>query len=349
MNKSRAIGRVEMMFKNFKRVFLLSVMIILHSSNSYACAFVSFPYDLKNEYDLLFTAKAKSCNTINGQGYLNLSVERIWKGKDKQNYTLRYVSCTEPYWQIDQSFMLVANYMEDEKFIKRPFIIACGHAVIEIEHNALGLAKTIWEHIEFKVFYKALNVLLDPNFGLGEPLYDYRKFGSLGSAAYYYINVLVLIGFLILILLSPLYVFRIAKRNAKRGKTTKGTIQIWSFFVIIPAILVLTIVFSGLKISMDSRVVIDTIYGIFYIPTCLLLLKNFEIKKPLFIIYSIYASLMSVLSGLMVIAFELNDYSIIFKQYMLTVAVLFAILIFILHIKSMKKPETNQDDTRNLT
>ncbi|PCI55473.1 MAG: hypothetical protein COB36_07570 [Alphaproteobacteria bacterium] len=269
-----------MMFKNLKRIFLLSVMIILHSSNSYACMFSYFPSNLMDDHDLLFTAKVKSCRTINNQVYVDLSVKKLWKGEGKHIYTAQIDSCGK-FLSIGSNIMLVADYTENDDFIKIPNLGLCSHPTKSIDYNALSMAQNYWFLAEHGFLFIALTTPEDPNYNLGEPLYDYRTFGSFGSTAYYYMNVIILIGSLILILLSPLYVFRIAKRNEKQGKRTKGIIQMWAFFVIMPAIFVLTILFGE------------------------------------------------------------------FRMYVLTAAVLFAILIFILHIKSLKKPKTNQEETRN--
>lgn len=115
--------------------------------------------------------------------------------------------------------MLVADYTKNGDFIKIPNLGHCSHPTKSIDYNALSMARNYWFLARYDLLFTVLTTPEDPNYNLGEPLYDYRTFGSIGSTVYYYINVIILIASLILILLSPLYIFRIAKRNTKLGKT----------------------------------------------------------------------------------------------------------------------------------
>lgn len=155
---------------------------------------------------------------INNKGYVDLSVKRLWKGKGKRIYITQLDSC-ENFWSIGSNIMLVADYTENGDFIKIPNLHHCSHSIKSIDYNAFSMAQDYWFLAEHGFLFIVLTTPEDPNYNLGEPLYDYRTFGSFGNTAYYYMNVIILIGSLILILLSPLYIFRIAKRNAKQGKT----------------------------------------------------------------------------------------------------------------------------------
>ena len=129
---------------------------------------------------------------------------------------------------------------------------------------------------------------------------------------------------------------------SRRDRMNKGGLSVivlkWFVLAIIPAIFVQTVLF-GVRFKPEFPMLISALYGICYIPLSLKFLKSTEVKSVLWVVYAIYASLMSLLGGIVALALLMiyfDQHALAIRIFVLVTGFSYAAFIFYLHIKKRK-------------
>lgn len=187
----------------FLKITTLLIAMMMYSFDGYACMFVYMPYDLKKDRDVVFTAKASVCHTVNGKGYTNLYVQKIWKGKVRPIYTF-LEGCSKSAGSEGKSYMIGANYKEDKGIVEIPLNAFCTQSTMPIDPSIRTHMREMFLFFkyggEFKHFYDFVMAGGETNWGLGKPLHDYRRFRYDEVLLNHYVSILA-------VLLLPLLIY----------------------------------------------------------------------------------------------------------------------------------------------